>query len=368
MKSGWKSRTISDKALQARRGVATGADSAADTKSYFDLTESLADHRADADDALLLTAMFDGDDDISVEQINTQPFDFRTDEDVFAWVAAVLGKSPSARLIAKAILKEDWAIVTESLHNNGYHIDTDNHIITLDNYAMTATSLGHSAFFRNDLLLNMVRAMRDLWHENRFAATALEFGAEEVLLLERVRAADCDTFAVLVAWELRGEGFSDIWRHIIGTEEGDMALAFSHYLERDPRALFDGRALAQAFRVWHEDDQRVDACDHETLEMLDDLILSRDGESPFGDSVLTKDRIEDLSRLPGGVIYLEGLGGRIRRDPYFAGLNDPINQAHLFQIIYDLKVTRVNDVPFRNRDLAQKIFPHGEMRENWSDV
>jgi len=50
-------------------------------------------------------------------------------------------------------------------------------------------------------------------------------------------------------------------------------------------------------------------------------------------------------------------------DPYYAGMNDPINQAHLHQMIYDLQVTMVNNVPFSDYDLARKIFPEGGMGE-----
>ena len=73
------------------------------------------------------------------------------------------------------------------------------------------------------------------------------FGPEAILMLERVRAADCHVLAILVAWELRGEGHNHLWRHLIGSEAGDMAMAFSKYLERDPAALFGGGALAAAF-------------------------------------------------------------------------------------------------------------------------
>jgi hypothetical protein len=53
------------------------------------------------------------------------------------------------------------------------------------------------------------------------------------------------------------------------------------------------------------------------------------------------------------------MGETIRRDPFFAGLNDPINQTHLFHLIYDTEVTMVNNVPFRDARLARKIFPSG---------
>ena len=365
MRSGWKSRTLSHKTAADMDKDMSG-QSARDDDQMFDFTHSAIDSNAAA---FYFSSFFNTDSPLpDSESVKTLPFDFSCDEDLLNWAAITIMHAPSARALSKILTDAQWVVTLESLHNNGYHIDTAEKRITLDNYAMESDALGRSVFFRNDLLLNIVRAIRDVWHETRFTTSAMDYSVEDVLLLERVRAADSDTFAVLAAWELRGEGFSDVWRHMIGAEEGDMALAFSGYLEKDPRSLFNGRALAQAFRTWHENEQRVDACDHETLEMLDDLILSAGGESPFGNASLAKDRIEAVSRLPNGVFYLRDMAGMIRRDPFYAGLTDPINQAHLFQIIYDLKVTRVNDVPFRDRILAEKIFPDGIMQENWSEV
>ncbi|MCB1784530.1 MAG: hypothetical protein KDI13_11120, partial [Alphaproteobacteria bacterium] len=48
------------------------------------------------------------------------------------------------------------------------------------------------------------------------------------------------------------------------------------------------------------------------------------------------------------------------KDPFYAGLNDAINQSHIAQILYDLKVTYVQNVPFRDAELALRIFPDGQ--------
>ena len=48
-------------------------------------------------------------------------------------------------------------------------------------------------------------------------------------------------------------------------------------------------------------------------------------------------------------------------DPFYAGMNDEINQSHLMHILYDVRVTYVQNVPFRNSDLAERIFPDGMM-------
>jgi hypothetical protein len=51
------------------------------------------------------------------------------------------------------------------------------------------------------------------------------------------------------------------------------------------------------------------------------------------------------------------MGPNICADPYFVSLDDPINESHLFQIVYDSKVVMIEGVPFRDRKLARLIFP-----------
>ncbi len=139
-----------------------------------------------------------------------------------------------------------------------------------------------------------------------------------------------------------------------------MAIVFTRFLERDPGALFNGAALAYAFRQWYADTARVDGVDHDTLERLDDILGGMDQPASFGQNRLDETVLEDLATLPDGTRYLQGLGEGILRDPFFAGLNDPINQTHLFHLIYDLEVVMVNNVPFRDARLARMIFPQAE--------
>ena len=132
-------------------------------------------------------------------------------------------------------------------------------------------------------------------------------------------------------------------------------------LERDPSSLFDGAALAYAFRQWYADENRVDTVDHETLESLDAMISSEQGV--FGAKRLNGAIIEAMSELPDGFRYLRGLGQMVKDDPLFSGLHDPINQTHLLHLSYDMEVTMVNNVPFRDDKLARLIFPDMELSD-----
>lgn len=296
----------------------------------------------------------------SDENIPALPSAFETRTDILNWCAAMMTESPASFMLWKEAAQQGWRVGITDLHSSGFHLDIGQKIVLLDHFALSPAALGRSAYFRNTLLITFIRALRDIWHERRHIPFEEDYAPEDILMMERIRAADCDTVTVLAVWELRGAGHAEIWRHLIGSPEGDMAVVFSKFLERDPTSAFDGSALTYAFRQWYADEGRVDGCDHETLETLDDILLQSGESNPFGDRELTAPALESLGVLPDGTCYLAGLGETILQDPFFAGLRDEINQTHFFQLMYDMEVTMVNNVPFRDRALAQKFFPFSE--------
>ena len=285
--------------------------------------------------------------------LNAYPYAFQEDKDVLSWASALLTESPLGHSLLREADETGWRICLSDLGTGGFHLDVSENIIELDNYGLDPSSLGHSAFFRASLICVLAKALRDIWHENRLGAFETKYNPEAVLMLERARAADADSVSVYIGWELRGAGYNDIWRHILGSDDGDMAQVLINILDRYPTALYNGMALAHIFRQWYADIARVDALDHDTLEQIDFSL--QDQMIEFGSAPVACKNIESLSTLPDGTIYLKELGETVSRDPYFCGLNDPINQAHLFQIVYDSKVTYVDGIPFRDPSLARKF-------------
>ena len=300
---------------------------------------------------------------LDLSDLVAYPARFENDRDILVWCAGLAGESPLVNALMNDAEDYGWTIGLDQLGREGYYIDVAERLILIDRFALEAAALGRSAFFRNALLTTFIRALRDVWHENRLEGSEDYFAPDQYLMLERIRAADCDTVTMLAGWELRGAGFTEVWRHILGSEEGDMASVFTRFLERDPGALFNGAALAYTFRQWYADTARVDASDHETLEVLDDVYMGADGAlaMEFGEARVTPAVIEGLAILPDGTAYLSGLGEGILKDPFFAGLNDEINQTHLFHIMYDLDMVMVHNVPFRDAELARLIFPDGDL-------
>jgi len=291
------------------------------------------------------------------ENLDAYPYAFKQDKDVLSWATALISESALGQALLKEVENSHWKIMLNDLGTGGFHLDAFEKIIELDNYGLDAASLGQSAFFRTSLICVLAKALRDIWHENRWGAFENMYNPESVLMLERARAADADSVSVLIGYELRSAGYNDVWRHILGSDDGDMAQVLTNILERYPTALYNGMALAHIFRQWYADVARVDALDHDTLEHLDFSMRDFDGNNAFdfGDKKIKAIDLENLSTLPDGTVYLKELGETVCRDPFFCGLNDPINQAHLFQIVYDSKVTYVDGIPFRDPSLARKF-------------
>ncbi len=278
------------------------------------------------------------------------------EHDILSLAVHVICASPTARAMAIEAAEDGWRAGIADLQGKEFFLDIARKTILLDNNALEANAIGRSGYVQNTLIMGLVKAMRDIWHERRNGAFA-PYGPEGLLMLERVRAADIDVVAVQSAWELRSEGYGDIWRYMIGTDEGDIAMAFSAIIEHDPGTFLTGKAMRAAFVRWFDNRARVDMCDHQTLEYMDDIL---GGGGRLGSKRPSPMDIEFLSCQPDRRAYLQGFGREIINSPRYAGLHDTINQAHFMQVMQDKDLTFAGGVAFANPSLARRIFPDGE--------
>ncbi len=275
-----------------------------------------------------------------------------------------LALSPTGNALIDDAAKERWRLKLDDLQGMEFSLDTENKTLSLDHEGLNGETLLTSEYFSNVVLIALVKGLRDIWHEKRQGAFENLFGPENILTLERVRSADCDVLSILCAWELRSEGLSHVWRFMIGSDMGDVAMVYSTYLERNPPSHFDRNALLAAFNQWFECVDRLNTCDHMTLNYIDDILME-EGAEAFGDKVPTHICVELLSCLPDKTAYLQGMGQTILQDAQYAGLYDDVNQVHFYHIMRDMRATIVENVAFRDAELAAKIFPaHVETSES----
>ncbi|MCD8563092.1 MAG: hypothetical protein LRY54_03390 [Alphaproteobacteria bacterium] len=336
-------------------------------KKTIDLTAPVLDDNGAGEDGVIdclaeaaLHTVFLADfikDEKSVRAwLETRPEDCEAYADVISHALSLLMKSPSAALLIRDAAVAGWSVSLQSQSSFDFMLDLDDKILTLDHAELEPCSLASSGHFLSTMMIALVKALRDVWQQKRNSGYENLFRPESVLLLERVRAADSCVLAVLIAWELRSEDCPALWRTMIGSDYGDLALTFSGMLEREPASAFTQHALALTFQQWFRDEGRVAACDHETLNMMDGL-LAQARPHIFGRKTPTHICVELFSCLPDRTAYLRGDGAEILRNPYFSGLDDPVNQTHLMQIIHDAQAHYAGGVAFRSHALAALIFP-----------
>lgn len=273
-----------------------------------------------------------------------------------AWCLKTLMNSQTAAHMIDEAASEGWSMELDDLEAHDFHLDVPEKRLVINAHGLGIQSLTKSEYFGNLVLASIARAFRDIWQEKRHGGFEEQYGPESILMLERIRAADCDTLLVAMAWEMKEDGHPEIWRHIIGSDEGDMAMVFASSMEyfTGDDALY--RSMYKTFRQWFISEERINVCDHETLEYLDTLI-AQEGAGIFGQAYLNPLRLEVLSCLPDRHAYLQGYGGELITDPLYAGMSDMVNQAHFMQIMHDMQATTIAGVPFRSGELARRIFP-----------
>ncbi len=290
--------------------------------------------------------------------------DNNLEREILTWAVSTLKRSSYGSEFIKEAATSGWSLSIAERGEYDFHLDMIQKQITLDDSGLSLESLAKSDYFKNLLLVSLVRALRDVWHEKRHGSADEIYGPEHILLAERIRAADCDVTAIAVAWELKNNGYGDLWRHLIGSEDSDLPKTFSNAFESSNHEGAKYKAMAEIFRQWFASESRVNDCDHETLEYMDSVIVTNPGMNPFGEDRLQSWSIEAFSCLPEKIAYLQKMGDEILRNPLYAGMCDEINQQHFSQILRDVKVVTVHDVPFRSKSLAEKIFPDGEFTKD----
>lgn len=276
---------------------------------------------------------------------------------VYVQLFQTLSRSDIAHTMLKEACMDDWSVSLDDLDAQDYQINLLDQHITLNSTGLSARSLRSAHYFQCSMTMALTRALRDIWHERRVAPFDERFAPDHILHMERISAADRETIAVRIAWDVEQSGNPALWRHMIASDEGDIAMTFANSLDHscpDDTHIYD--AMNAAFTQWFSCEQRLNMSDHDCLEYLD-MLLEEEGSSAFYTDKPSTEDVEILSCLPNRVAYLQGRGGDLLRNPLYVGLNDTVNQAHFMQIMHDVQSVQIGGIAFRDADLASKIFP-----------
>ncbi len=289
--------------------------------------------------------------------VDASSFSFSSDYDVLVWAFSLLSESPLARSFAFDARFEDWAIELDECEDGRHIVDSQLRVLILPRFVPSAAALGRSPYFRHTFLAELCRGLRSIWHQSTHVRHGHDLTIPQRLLWERLVQADQDLMTLLTAWELREADLPELWRHMIGSDLGDIAVAFSSMLERHPEGVETAHLLRAMFLQWMEHDDYVSTVDHRMLEWFDDCMNTPGSGRAYGTSRLTGGDVICLTAIPEDSSYLEPMATLVLSDDFFSRRPDVINQAHLDQILRDIAAQHMTLTGFRDQDLARRIFP-----------
>ena len=251
-----------------------------------------------------------------------------------------------------ALIGDAWVLEAAAAHEDApYHINTE--------LAQAEINMqGDQA----DAMLAVIACLRDIAHEDRHDANT-PIHPQALLHCERIRQADIAVFTLKCAWQMREAGDYDLWRAVLAGPIGDMAVIFQNIAEFDLLDPGMEDALEAAFTHWYCDHDRVGETDRVTLSMMDVMMEDEDHALSLQVSRhLARADLVAYGRQPDtNLTYLSRIAHHLQSDPYFAGMENTVNRTYLLHILRDLETIRVHDVAFRDGDLAQRLFPSGEI-------
>ena len=290
-------------------------------------------------------------DDVSPEYIlSSTPF--TDDEDALIWGLSILCQSTLGRGISFDARFEDWSLEVDDIEDGHPIIDSQLRILILPRGTPSVAVLSKSYHDRLQFLTNLARGLRMIWQDMNHVRTRTDLTADDQIFFERLRRADMDIIALRMMWDLRHDGFGALWRNMIAGNSGDVAVAANHFWEQEHFPA----GLAQTFLTWMGCDHLLAECDNRTLDDMDARLQKSVGDV-CGIAMLTGDDILNLSRLPDGESYLAPLARTLCYSTEFRHIPDPVNDAHLRQILEECSEIISPSLIFRDSELERKIFP-----------
>ncbi|MAM33757.1 MAG: hypothetical protein CMH28_01640 [Micavibrio sp.] len=273
------------------------------------------------------------------------------------WIFSTILESRPAAGVLFSLTIEDWEVsLREDLE--GYSYDLEEQCIYIGTDGQPAANIKTSLYLRNSVLLDAIQGLRDIWHDTYTSSYAKSLRLEELLKWERLRRADTTVFTLSCARDLsHSDDHQHLWNHILSHGEGDVALSFEtceHTHLGNPD--FEEKCLALAFIEWFSDASRVTESDKFALDEMD-AILKSDTDMDLRNERITANLISTAFTLSEHGQYLENLSQELAINPDYSRIHDDICMMHFMQIADEMETASVEAIPFRDQELARKIFP-----------
>jgi len=256
-------------------------------------------------------------------------------------------------------LDGEWSIEHDDLNGLSYDLDIPNKKIIFHNYGLRHNQLMASSYFAPQYLLSVAEALRMVRHVEWLDGCISRYHPEAIIQIGRICVADAHIHKIITAWNFKLDDNESLWKHLLCSDLSDMALAFEQSFEHLLSSGMDDdmamkKSMAIAFNRWFADENRTRDCDHDTLNLIDQMI---DECTIFGGRKLEGHAIPCLTLMAGtDTSYIDQiLCNDVLRNPYYRTVNDPINEAYLMQIINDMNKINVAGITFSDPDLAARF-------------
>jgi len=280
---------------------------------------------------------------------------FLTDGDILRWALSYLCETSLGRSLSHDARFDGWMIAVEDGDewSDKGQIDTAQKCLYLPRYSDSIATFSRSQPAQMQFLFQLLKGLRLIWQDNTYSGNTEELSAEEYLRFERLIDADGDLCGLLAGYQLRESGDHDLWRYILSSDLHPLAITLCECLDFDASADNTLDTLGFVFQDWFSDDARLAKIDHASLTKLD----SR-SDTDFGTAAIGFEDLIQLSMMPDGFSYLEYPASEILSDEFYVRMTDPVNAAHLRQIACESQIHLIEEIGFRDPDLARKFFPN----------
>lgn len=245
----------------------------------------------------------------------------------------------------------DWNVEFDDLNDIGFDLDIENTTLILNSYGLKPHVALRSHYYRPQIQLAMIESLRMIRHVEWLDGTLERYHPSDIIHIGRICVADTHAHKIMTAWDIKCEGDDSLWKHILCSDLSDMALAYVKGLDND---LTIQQSMAIAFNTWFSGQDRVRDCDHDVLNLMDNML---DGSSHFGHKKIKSYVLNCLTMMVGDdSSYIDQMHQKdMVLSSYYREIQDPINQAHLSQIVSDMNKTRVGDLVFQDSNLASRF-------------
>jgi hypothetical protein len=188
-----------------------------------------------------------------------------------------------------------------------------------------------------DQVLLLVQELRRHWQNiNGAMINPMSLHPEQAILINRAQKADLAVAIVRCAWEMKLQGYENIWARIENSSFSDLGRALAREALNDFRTLNNGIASSALFETWFLSERS----NHTDKILIQKMLADYRGYMFANDQPCHNQAMQIISQLgeqPFGQNYLSAYAAMIAHDSLFTDVRDRSNANFLWFIKFERK-------------------------------